>query len=180
MTVIDPDLATELRELLDKQAINEVLTRYLRAVDRGDVEGLRACYHDDATEDHGGVFEGTAADYVDSVADAITYRHALTSHILSNVLIEVDGDTATSESYATTFTRIWTGTETADAFIGARILDRHERRNGRWAISHRQLLWEWNHDMATSEGWVYGMLPIDDLIHGQKHPADPVYKGATQ
>ena len=43
-----------------------------------------------------------------------------------------------------------------------------------------QLLWEWNHDMATAEGWLYGMLPTNDLVKGQKHPVDPVYKGATQ
>ena len=44
-----------LQALLDKQAIAELLTRYLRSVDRGDVATLRACYLPGATEDHGGL-----------------------------------------------------------------------------------------------------------------------------
>jgi hypothetical protein len=64
-----PD-AKALTALLDKQEITELLTRYLRSVDRGDVATLRACYLPGATEDHGGLFEGPAADYADSIAGA--------------------------------------------------------------------------------------------------------------
>ena len=57
-----------LQALLDKQEITELLTRYLRSVDRGDVATLRSCYLPGATEDHGGLFAGPAQEYVDSVA----------------------------------------------------------------------------------------------------------------
>ena len=43
-----------LQALLDKLQIAELLTRYLRSVDRGDIDTLRACYLPGATEDHGG------------------------------------------------------------------------------------------------------------------------------
>lgn len=173
MTAIE----TSIRALLDKQAITELLTGYMRAVDRGDVETLRAAYTDDAVEDHGGVFTGSAADYVDSVAAAITHPRSLTTHLLSNLLIELDGDRATAESYATTFARVWTGSETADSLTAARLIDRLERRDGRWAIAHRTLLWEWNMDVPTSETWVHGFLADDPSVlrKGQKFPADPVY-----
>jgi SnoaL-like protein len=59
-----------LQALLDKQEIAELLTRYLRSVDRGDIDTLRACYLPGATEDHGGLFAGPAQDYVDSIATA--------------------------------------------------------------------------------------------------------------
>ena len=49
-----------LQALLDKLQIAELLTRYLRSVDRGDVDTLRACYLPGATEDHGGLFAGPA------------------------------------------------------------------------------------------------------------------------
>ena len=49
-----------LQALLDKLQIAELLTRYLRSVDRGDIDTLRACYLPGATEDHGGLFAGTA------------------------------------------------------------------------------------------------------------------------
>jgi len=38
-----------LQALLDKQQITELLTRYLRSVDRGDVDTLRTCYLPGAT-----------------------------------------------------------------------------------------------------------------------------------
>ena len=62
-----------LQALLDKQQIAELLTRYLRSVDRGDVATLRACYLPGATEDHGGLFAGPAQDYVDNIAAALTH-----------------------------------------------------------------------------------------------------------
>ncbi len=42
-----------LQELLDKQAIHEVLLRYCRGVDRRDEEVLRSVYHADAIHEHG-------------------------------------------------------------------------------------------------------------------------------
>ena len=77
-----------LQALLDKLQIAELLTRYLRSVDRGDVATLRACYLPGATEDHGGLFAGPAQDYVDSVAAALTHPRARPSHNMTNLLIE--------------------------------------------------------------------------------------------
>ena len=53
-----PDQSASLQALLDKQEITELLTRYLRSVDRGDLDTLRSCYLLGATEDHGGLPTG--------------------------------------------------------------------------------------------------------------------------
>jgi hypothetical protein len=42
------DIERQMRALLDRQQIYEVLTRYYRGVDRGDVELIRSVYHADA------------------------------------------------------------------------------------------------------------------------------------
>lgn len=63
-----PSLPEPLRRLRDRQQIEDVLVRYSRAIDRADIELLRSCYHEDATEDHGGVFKGRAQDYVERIA----------------------------------------------------------------------------------------------------------------
>lgn len=166
-----------LADLLAKQDITELLTRYLRAVDRGDIAALRACYQPGATEDHGGVFVGLASDYVDSVVGPLTHPRSLSMHMLTNVLIEVDGDRATAECYVTAFARVRTAEGPADSLVGARMLDELHCIDGTWGIRHRQLLWEWNHDMAVREGWIFGLLIADeaDLRRGSKHPDDPVY-----
>jgi hypothetical protein len=92
------DQTAALQVLLDKQEITELLTRYLRSVDRGDVDTLRACYLPGATEDHGGLFAGPATEYVDSITRDLTHPRARTSHNMTNLLIELDGDEATAES----------------------------------------------------------------------------------
>lgn len=169
-----------VRTLLDKQEIYELLARYLRSVDRGDVEGVRACYLPGATEDHGGVFNGTAEDYVTSVSAVLTHPRSRTMHCMTNVLVDLsqdDPDVAQAESYVTTFSGVRTPDGLGHSFIGARIIDRLERRDGRWGIAHRSLVWEWCHDAPASETWLFGMLIGDpaDLARGGKHPNDPVY-----
>lgn len=166
-----------VQALLDKQEITEVLTRYLRGADRGDAAGIAACYLPGATEDHGGVFTGTAEDYVASITPVLTHPRGRTMHSMTNVLIDLDGDTATAESYVVTFSAVRTPDGPGSSFVGARILDRFERRDGRWGIAHRALLWEWSHDAPAAETWLFGMLAGDTaaLKRGGKFPADPVY-----
>jgi hypothetical protein len=174
----EPD-ARALAALLDKQEITELLTRYLRSVDRGDVATLRSCYLPGATEDHGGLFEGPAADYVDSIAAGLTHPRSRTSHNMTNLLIELDGDTATAESYCLTFARLKANGAYYHSFVGARMIDRLERRDGAWGIAHRQLLWDWNHDAPAAEHWMQGLLAPDVSVlrMSGKFPADPVYAG---
>ena len=172
------DLPAGLQALLDKQEITELLTRYLRSVDRGDIGTLRACYLPGATEDHGGLFDGPASEYVDSIVAALTHPRSRTSHNMTNLLIELDGDTATAESYCLTWARIKASGEYYHSFVGARMLDRLERRDGAWGIARRQLIWDWNQDAPAAEQWMQGLLAPDSSVlrMSGKFPADPVYQ----
>jgi hypothetical protein len=96
---------------------------------------------------------------------------------MTNLLIEVDGDTATAESYCITFARIKANGAYHHSFTGARMIDRLERREGTWGIAHRQLLWDWNHEAPAAEHWMQGLLTPDPsaLRMSAKFPADPIY-----
>jgi hypothetical protein len=96
---------------------------------------------------------------------------------MTNLLIELDGDVATAESYCITFARIKAHGEYYHSFVGARMIDRLERRDGRWGIAHRQLVWDWNHDAPAAEHWMQGLLtPDPSVLHmSAKYPADPIY-----
>ena len=59
------------RELLDHAALRDLVMRYCRGIDRRDFALVRACYHDDAIDDHGGMFHGSADDYVVWVAEVL-------------------------------------------------------------------------------------------------------------
>ena len=58
------------------------------------------------------------------------------SHQLTNILIELDGDRAASETYATVVLRT-RGDAALDIFVRGRYLDRWSRRDGIWAMDHR-------------------------------------------
>ena len=167
----------ELQQLLDRQRIQDVLTSYSRAVDRADLELLRTCYHDDATEDHGGVFSGSAADYLTMIGPMLP-RAGILNHLVANVLVEfLTKDSARVEAYILTFARMKKDGEKFDTLTLARSVDRFEKRSGRWAIAARRLCWEWNQDLPMREGWGRGLIAADasQLVRGAKRPNDILY-----
>ena len=57
-------MADALQTLIDKQALHELVLRYCRACDRRDFVLLRSLYHDDAIDDHGAMFCGSADEFL--------------------------------------------------------------------------------------------------------------------
>jgi hypothetical protein len=171
----------ELEILLSKQAITEVVYRYARAIDRCDEALLRACFHPDSTHEHG-EFAGSSADFCGWALDLLS-RLTATQHHIGNVLIEVEGDGARSESYWIAYHRIpaqagggglvaGRGEET-DLFIGGRYLDRFERRGGVWKIARRVGVHDWQRYEPASDGGFYD-LPARQ--RGARGANDRVYE----
>jgi len=141
-----------LRVFLDKQDCAELIYRLARAIDRCDAALLRSLFHDDATDDHG-VFHGTAKDFVPWVMDVLATMKR-TQHCICNMLIEVDGDRAFGETYFIAHHTLQ-NEKGDDVFMIAagRYLDRFERRNGVWKISHRQACYDWNSVGPSTDTW---------------------------
>ncbi|MEO5760894.1 MAG: nuclear transport factor 2 family protein [Vicinamibacteria bacterium] len=170
----------EIVQMLDRQQIEDVLTRYSRAVDRAELGLLKSCYHEGATEDHAGVFKGTAAEYIENLAPILP-RAGVMNHMVMNVLVEfneTDPNAAKVEAYILAFSRMKKDGEKFDTLTLARSVDRFEKRDGRWAIAVRRLCFEWNHEMPMLESWGRGLMIADPkvLVRGGKHPNDIVYR----
>lgn len=131
-----------LEALLDEQAIRRVLLRYCRGIDRLDLELVRSCYWPQATDRHG-PFMGTRDEFVEW-AEALLRRHSMTMHHVGNMLIEVHGETATSETYCVAY---HSGEPAADVRwnyrAGVRYVDRFEKHSGEWRIADRLTVIEW-------------------------------------
>src|SRR3546814_5072344 len=65
---------------------------------RCDVELMKSLYWEDAVDNHG-VFNGGAAAFAEYIVGDTKQRFESTVHALGNMLIEVEGDVAHSESY---------------------------------------------------------------------------------
>jgi hypothetical protein len=162
-----------LQALLDKHAIYEVLARYARAIDRRDDALLRSVFHPDATDHHVGRAT-TAAEFC-GWAMKVLEEVGPTAHYVTFPLIELQGDVAYSECYAIAFHRLGEGEQAFDDFIGARLLDRFEKRDGEWRIAHRRVVYDWNRDMPVAEGWARGAF---GAIGREARPGrdDPLYE----
>jgi hypothetical protein len=156
----------------DKQEISEVVLRYCRGVDRLDLALIRSCYHDGAIDHHTG-FDGDADGYVTWLGRVLP-RFAGTMHMVGNQLIEVDGDTARSETYGMAHHWGEPASDPALNFVsGFRYVDRMERRDGEWRIAERWAVREWTRSIPAEtvrpkEG--EGPTPKRDR-------SDPVYLG---
>ena len=144
-------MSEELETLSAKQAITEVLYRYCHAVDRIDPELGSRIWHEDGLAHYEGIFEGTGADCMASIFEQHKKCDA-TSHQLTNMLIEVDDDRATSESYVTACVRAGD----IDVVVRGRYMDAWSRRAGEWRIDDRR----YRHDVMQIIPVIEQQLPM--------------------
>lgn len=142
-----------VESLLAKDEIRDLVLRYCRAIDRRDYAALQALYHDDATDDHSPMYQGSAAGYLEwlpSMLETMT----VTSHMVQNHLIVVAGDKAEGEvtmiSYHLTKDE---GGQDVEIVIGGRYLDKYEKRDDVWRFSHRKIVMDWNQIQPSSCQW---------------------------
>jgi ketosteroid isomerase-like protein len=134
------ELETAVTILQDKQAIRECLMNYSRGIDRLDRDILLSVYWPDAVDDHG-VFVGAPEDFVDWAFAMHTTTHHSHQHAILNLTIDLDGDTAHTESYYMFVSLNQTGTPWSIG--GGRYIDRFEKRYGEWRIADRLCIRDW-------------------------------------
>lgn len=150
MREIDP--AEAIRQLMSREAIRDCLMRYARAIDRMDRVLLESVYWPEATDDHGS-FSGAAAEFIEWVFPVLAAMEQ-TSHRLENILIELRGDEARTETYFEAYHRIpREGTDSYDLVVGGRYLDWLQCRNGAWRIRSRRVLYDWMREYPDSADW---------------------------
>lgn len=137
MTGVETDQRAAV--LLARQEIADVLYRYCRALGRMDRPLADTVWHPGGTADYGPGFRGTGAEFLD-VVWAYHDRLESHSHLVSNVLVDVDhqAGTATSEAYVSVrLCGYPDGGSAHHIWHRGRYLDRFTRENGTWGIRHR-------------------------------------------
>lgn len=131
-TIQSPALA----EIADRIAITDVIHRYCRAMDRIDAQLGYPVWHEDGEADYGVIYRGSGRGFIDWVCDV--HRTMLaTSHRVTNLFINLEGDRAGSETYIIATLRRMDGKRLLQTSAWGRYLDRWSRRAGRWAIDRR-------------------------------------------
>ena len=157
-------------QLLAKQEITEALYRYCRGLDRMDRAMASRTWHPGGTADYVGMFKGTGEEFLDWVwpAHASMYRH---SHQMTNILTEVDGDRAGSETYVTVALRMKDGDDITDITSKGRYLDQWSRRDGVWAVDDRVFVEDFNTIISTP-----GAAASHGTEASRRDTSDPSYQ----
>lgn len=150
-------------------AIQQVLYRYCRAMDRMDAPLTLSCFEPDAGMSYGKLYQGDPAGFVAWLwpVHAAMVGH---THMLSNVLVGPDGDDpqrAVSEAYVTVTLRFTSGAEQFDIVGKGRYLDRWAQRDGDWRIVDRRYV----SDLRS-------VVPVDSRdLSGVMSPDAPSFEG---
>jgi ketosteroid isomerase-like protein len=158
-----PPSPEAVQELLDKQALAEVVMRYCRGVDRADEELILSCFHPDAVDEHG-AYRGGPRGFARWIVERMR-TWCFVQHRVSNLLFDVRGDMAYGETYSAMEGQLANGTRISGL---GRYIDRFERRGGEWRISHRQVVTEW---VTPAAG-----VSVSDFAEGRRDRGDPSYR----
>jgi ketosteroid isomerase-like protein len=174
-----PPTDAQIQALLDKEDCRELVRNYARGLDRCDAEMMKRSFHPDALFEQVGHFNGNAHEFCDFAANLLKTLGPQ-QHMAGQHIVELHGDTAYGECYGLSFHRLNTPQgESVDSLLGARLLDRYERRDDVWKIAHRRTIVEWNLDVPTNETMGAGGLgetELKDEHRGRKDREDPIYQ----
>lgn len=156
-----------LRELADRAAITDLIYRYCRAMDRIDPELGYTIWHEDSIADYGEeVYQGSGRGFIDFVCNQ--HRQTLIhAHQVTNIIIDLDGDRAASESYVFSDLRAGQPPQVRQFTTWGRYLDQWSKRAGRWGIDKRQAI----RDFAE----VRDASPMPLPERGKRDRSDPSY-----
>lgn len=161
-----PDAA----EIADRIAIQDVIHLHSRGLDRLELDAIKCAYWPEAEVDYGS-YKGNAHTFAELVIGALGQQYELTRHGLGNMLVEIHGDSAWSETCVHAGHLLPGGAE--ELLFYGRYLDRLEKRASRWKIIHRQVVMDWSkrhtvQDERDSDAF-------RDLAKGGHCDSDPLY-----
>jgi len=164
LMMLPDDLPADL-----ETAISNVLAVYCRGVDRRDWDLVREAFHVDAIDDHG-VFVGSVDEMIEWMQD----RHQdITSslHVLGqSYRRRLSSDLVVAETYCVAYQTHRSadpGSEPVQVQVRCRYLDQVVRRDGRWRIARRTVVFE---SQLQETG-----LPVPDGTGGTRDLTDPSY-----
>ena len=141
-----PSIEDRLEKVEALQAIQQTTSRYCRALDWLDETLLRTCYTPEALIDYG-FYEGPVEGFypvVMEIEKAALHR----SHLLSNIAIDLDGESAEVECYG-----IATSTldgKTLNVF-GGRYHNSLQKMSEEWRISRSQYILDYHFETPFSD-----------------------------
>ena len=170
----------ETEKLVHKQAIQELVLDYCRAIDRRDFELLARLYAEDSIDDHGSMYQGSGSGFVEWVPEILAHMHA-TSHQVFNHRIHIDDSVAEGKGYAEgeVYIQAYHLMNAEDDgrrhFIGGgRYLDKYVLSKHGWQFKHRKIVADYELEFPAALPGEQGAGVIDEqTARGSTGKNDP-------
>jgi hypothetical protein len=140
----------------DKAAIREVLNWYFCGLDRREDRFFEHCFSEQVEYGRFGTFpDGEDAEFTIGRAAAIEFlhgvrRYAMSSHGAYSQHLEVDGDTATADTFAVAYLILPGGDGRPVLVRGLRYLDRLRKLPEGWRITRRLHIPSWQFEETST------------------------------
>ncbi|WP_207841644.1 nuclear transport factor 2 family protein [Williamsia soli] len=181
MELSDAELA-EVRELLELRAIQEVMLRYGRAVDRADADLMATIFWPEGVDNHG-MYDGDAAGFFERALNARDDAGRARHHLIGAPrILSREGDQAKVETYFI-FVGVYgagpndnLGTVEHDTigFNSGRYRDLFEKRDGSWRVLKRLTVYDYALASAYEPAWDFFKIP-PGINRGAIEPRDATY-----
>lgn len=169
------EVASSLRDLLDKQELYENLMRCCRSVDRLDADLIASTLHCDRRVSTG-IVEASGPAAGQQLLDIRRGLSVSASHFVGSVLIELESaDLAFCEADINSLVVIEKDGRRLVRVHGSRYVDRVERRDGAWKVALRREVDDWSpYDEVERE------TPHSGSLLGHRDHEDAVSKIRTE
>jgi uncharacterized protein (TIGR02246 family) len=131
----------------DHLAIGDLFARYMWALDAGDVEALVSCFTEDGSLESPAVGVYSGRDNIRAFAQRFAQfraRGTQLRHVISNLLVETDGDRGFAKCYLVVFL-VRNG---ASRLLGPGQYECRLRRvEGRWLFEHRLVTMDHDYEL---------------------------------
>jgi 3-phenylpropionate/cinnamic acid dioxygenase small subunit len=175
MSATSDDREQKLRELLDKQAIAELLYAYAEGIDRRDHELLASVFTADCRL-HYGAYDHPAKVLVDSWHADQPSAFLATHHLYGNIVVRFYGpDHARSVTYFFAQHRADYQGKIMDEMVRGRYLDRLRKEYGRWRFAERTIVFDWSR-IAPADETNWWDAPGSSTKVGAHGSADPAWR----
>jgi hypothetical protein len=176
--------AAAVRVLADRDEIHDIMMRYSHGVDQRDMEIVRSCFAPDLKTVGWGPGEGFDRDALIRFISGVGHFRE-TMHMMGNQLIEVDGDTASMDTFAQLTHRLDGDPE--KLLVSSHYVEKLSRRDGEWAITQRggEPAWAPNGIASSSSDdpavqWLLDRAAVRDAVVRDTVTADRAATGRVR
>ena len=168
-------MEAELRELLEKQAIAELLYAYAEGIDRRDHELLETVFAEDC-QLHYGAYDHPARVLIDGWRADQPSLFLMTHHLYGNIAVRFYGeDRARSVTYFFAQHRARHQGRIMDEMVRGRYLDRLKKSDGRWRFAERTIVFDWS-KITPADDTNWWDAPGNPAKAGTYGAADPAWR----